>query len=390
MAKDVEVLERIDESIKQIENKDFTVYFFVVDAKNVPNGSIAYIYQLAKTVQEKGYNVKMVYQLSEEYTPHELHKLQKKGGQVDRTRLFEGVTEWLGSDYASLEHINIADRNWSLSPCDMLFIPEAMTSVMQTTYKAKAACMRIVILNSYDYVTEFLPVGMEWRNFGIYEVVANTKQQADLVKNIFPYIKAHILPPRIDDCFRKPMKAQKLIVNIISKNKSDVNKIIKPFFLKYPIYKFVTFRDLRGYPREKYAEMLKEGAITVWVDSPTTFGYSALEAMRCGNIVIGKVPDLIPEWMGEGTTLYNSGFWVYDINSIPDLLSKVIATWMQDGIPQEVIDERDALNNVYTTEQWNNNVEVLINNILYERLNAFRQIRIEVESKDKQTEEIPS
>ena len=34
-------LERVEKAINDIKNNDFTLYFFVVDSKNVPNGSIS-------------------------------------------------------------------------------------------------------------------------------------------------------------------------------------------------------------------------------------------------------------------------------------------------------------------------------------------------------------
>ena len=41
-------IERIEETINKIKNNQSVLYFFVVDAKNIPNGNIAYIYDLAK------------------------------------------------------------------------------------------------------------------------------------------------------------------------------------------------------------------------------------------------------------------------------------------------------------------------------------------------------
>ena len=75
---DNKALERIEETIKNLKKKNFTFYFFVVDCKNVPNGSIQYIYQLAKTLYDKKYNVKMLYQLENEYSKEELLELQRK------------------------------------------------------------------------------------------------------------------------------------------------------------------------------------------------------------------------------------------------------------------------------------------------------------------------
>ena len=45
--KDLKAIERIEESIANLKDNNFNIYFFVVDSRNVPNSSLAYIYELA-------------------------------------------------------------------------------------------------------------------------------------------------------------------------------------------------------------------------------------------------------------------------------------------------------------------------------------------------------
>lgn len=369
-------IERIEETINKIKNNQSVLYFFIVDAKNIPNGNIAYIYDLAKCLYDKKYNVKMIYQLENEYTESELYKLRKKEEPIDNNRVFQGVREWLGDEYADLPHMNISTEQWSVSPCDFLFIPEVFSSLMFQTYKYKAPCKRYVILQNYNFVTEFIPLGVEWKNYGIYDAIVSTEEQSKLIKNVFPYMRTKILNPYINDCFRKPLKPKNLIINIISKNQSDVNRIIKPFYWKYPIYKFVSFRDLRNFSRETYCDMLKESAITIWIDGDSPFGYSALEAMRCNNIVIGKIPERIPEWMQDENGLKNNGLWTYDIDSIPEILSKLLASWMQDEIPEVLQKNMDETNQLYTFENFDKNVEKTFDDIFNEHINDINELKV--------------
>ena len=165
------------------------------------------------------------------------------------------------------------------------------------------------------------------------------------------------------------------------------NKLIKTFYWKYPIYKFISFKDVRNLNREAYAETLKNGAITVWIDDDTPFGYSPLEAMRCGNIVIGKIPEIVPEWMQDDEGIINNGFWSYDRQSLPDILAKVIASWMQDEIPQELIKSVDETNKKYTQETWNVNVLNTINTYIEERINEFKVIKSQtINNNNSETE----
>ena len=378
---DKKALERIDEAISKLEINDFCFYFFVVDCKNVPNGSIQYIYQLAKTLNDKNYKVKMLYQLENEYDNEELEELKRKEKPIDERRVFTGVGEWLGEEYMQLEHLNISKQEWTVSPSDFLFIPEVFSSLMRQTYQYKAPCKRIVLLHNYDYITEFIPFSDEWGTYGIHDVIANTKAQGDLISSVFPYVNVKILNPYISNIFRKPIKPKKLIVNIISKKTEDVNKIMKQFYWKYPMYKFISFRDLRGYPKETFAEFLQESAITVWIDNETPFGYSAIEAIKTGNIVIGKVPEHMPEWMGDGEGLLDNGVWTYDINLIPDILARVIGSWMQDNVPSVLYENMEKLNNLYTYDLWDKNIDNFTQNLIQNRINEFIEIKSAITNK---------
>ena len=141
------------------------------------------------------------------------------------------------------------------------------------------------------------------------------------------------------------------------------------------MYKFISFRDLRNFPRDKFAELLQEGIITIWIDKETPFGYVPLEAMKCDNIVIGKVPEIIPEWMSDENGLLNNGLWVYDINDIPDVLSKAIASWMNDEIPQEIYNDINITNKRYTFDKWSKNIDVTFENIINEQIDNFNEVK---------------
>lgn len=379
----LKVISRIEDAISDLKNKNFTMFFFVVDSKNVPNGSMCYIYQMAKAMQDKGYDVCMLYQLENEYTQEEIELLEKNEQPLDDMRRFVGVTGWLGEEYGTLRHMNIMKEKWEVSPSDFLFIPEVFQSIMFHTYKNKITCKRYVILQNYDYVTEFIPLGQQWANYGIDHVIATNENQAKLINDVFPYTEPHttVINPFIPDYFRKPLKAKNLIVNIIAKNKDDVNRIVKPFYWKYPVYQFVSFRDLRGFPRKKYAEMLKEGCITIWVDEHTPFGYGAVEAMRCGNIVIGKIPDQIPEWMSD----YN-GIWFNDINNVPDLVYRAVSQMLADEIPHILADGMTETDKKYTYEEYDRNITNFLDKMIEERIGDMTTI-LDITKKNNMKEE---
>ena len=71
------VLQRIEEAIGRIENKESEFFFFVPDSRNNPNGGLSYIYNMAMTIHNMGHNVTMLYQTPNEYSQEELDELNK-------------------------------------------------------------------------------------------------------------------------------------------------------------------------------------------------------------------------------------------------------------------------------------------------------------------------
>lgn len=376
-----EIVQRIENEIGKLKDKSFKVLFYVPDAKNNATGYVSYIYQMALTLQQLGYNVKMLYQLDNEYTVEELKKLDLDNQPIDENRVFVGVTESLGEKYAALQHANIQNEELEVSPSDFLIIPEVYSSVMNQT--KKLSCKRIVLTQNYNYLTDFIQVGVSWANFGITDTITSCLNQAELVNSVFPYVKTKVLTPYIPSYFYEGNEPKKLVVNIITKSQKDANKIIKPFYWKYPIYKWVSFRDLRSYPREMFADYLREGAITIWVDSDTQFGYAPLEAIKSGNIVIGKIPELIPEWMlsEDKTQLLDNGIWFNDINSVHKIIADVVRTWMNDDIPTEITDAMKETAKKYSFDEYKTNLDNLINSYIDERVKEFEEVITVAKSK---------
>lgn len=349
--KDKEVAQRVQIEIDKLNNKSFTIHFFTLDSKGSPSGAISYIYEMALTLKKMGYNIKMLHQEKE----------------------FVGVAEWLGEEYANLPHANIEDENLAVSASDFLMIPEVFATVMNQT--KKLPCKRIAILQNYNYLTEFIPLGAQWANFGLQEAIVSSDIQGSLIKNIFPYVKTTTLEPKIANFFRKGIDPKKLIINIVTKDQTNVNRIIKPFYWKFPICKWVSFRDLRGYPKEQFAEYLRDGAITIWIDDDTQFGYTPLEAMRSGSIVIGKIPDIVPDWMmnKDKTSLLNNGIWFDDLTDVHKIIYSVIKSWMNDDIPNEIVEAMDETNTKFTSETYNTEINTIFETYINERKEEFTQ-----------------
>ena len=343
--KDLTVISRIKTEIEKIDKKESNIYFFVIDTKGNPSGSLEYIYKLALILKNDGYNVSMLYQESDE---------------------FIGVSEWLGEEYSSLEHYNIEDGDVSVSVSDILFIPEIFSNIMMQT--KKLPCKRIAIMQNYDFILEQMPVSSQWGDLGMMESITNTDVNKELLKGIFPYVKTTVIDPYIDDMFGETNSPKKLVINIVSKNQKDVNRIIKPFYWKYPMYKWITFRDLRGYPKDMYSKFLRDGIATIWCDEETSFGYSALEAMKSGSIVLSKVTNSKQKWMlNENNRLSDCCVWFDSFDELHKMIASVIRAWITDSVPTEISESVKQQLSLYSYDNTKKQILSFVDGVLSTR-----------------------
>lgn len=340
-------LKNIESAMKNIEKKNFKLLFYVDDSKGVPVGSITYTYELAYELYNLGYNVQMLYADNE----------------------FVGVKSWLGEKYASLPHFNSQKDNISVSPADFLFIPDLSQSVMAKT--KELPCKRIAIIYSLRYLIELIPMGTSLDSLSIRDCITTSNKMKERLLELFPNTKVHIVRPSIDEVFTKSDKS-KLIVNIIAREESDINNIIKPFKWRYPIYDFITFRYIKGRSREEEAKYLREGTVTVWIDEKTDFGYTALEAMASGNIIVGKVPENTPDWMvSENGELLDNAVWFYNLRELPYLLSSVIQTILYDKVPSGLYENMQETLTYYKKDKQLDELKNVMNNVFETRTKEF-------------------
>lgn len=369
--KEEKALKRVKQEIEKIDKNKNSVYFFVLDTKGNPNGNLQYIYDLAFIAKNEGYNVGMLYQ------------------SMDKKDEFVGVKDWLGEEYASIPHYDIAKNEVDVGPADILFISEIFANVMNQT--KKLPCKRIAIFQNYDYLVEQMPFAVQWGDFGIMNAITNSNANAELLKDIFPYVKTKIINPFIGKMFGTTSEPKKMIVNIVADDQEDINRIIKPFYWKYPSFKWVSFRDLRGFPKKQFAKALSEAAITVWVDRTSSFGYSALEAMKSGSVVIAKVPDNTLDWMKEEddksiARLGNCCIWFDDIHTVQKAIANVVRAWITDKVPVEIVNAEKETSEKYSFDTSKKEFINYLSGIINERKDEMNKLVEIVEKNGEQKE----
>ena len=334
-----EQINNVKDAIERITNKNFGIYFFTIDTKGNPIAGVATIYEHVKVLRELGFNAIIL---------HDKNDYKLRGDENGM-----GIAEWLGEEYANLPHVSIESQELQVGPADFVIIPEAFASIMKQT--ATFPCKRIVFLQSYEYIFEMLEIGENWNSFGINEVITTSENLKNYVGSIFRNMITEVIPIGIPSYFKENEKPKIPTVAISARDKREILKIVKIFFQKYPHYQFISFRDMSGLPREEFANELSKSFLGVWVDELSSFGTFPIESMKCNTPVVGKIPRLVPEWMGAidengNLKLNDNGVWTANLNAIPDIIATMVGLYLEDALPPNILEGMNEYKDKYKEE----------------------------------------
>jgi hypothetical protein len=242
---------------------------------------------------------------------------------------YKGVSTWLDDKYMTLPHVAIEGQNLEISPEDFIILPELYGHVMEQV--SKLPCGKIVICQAYDYILETLSPGTTWSQYGFLKCITTNEEQKTYLEEIMKNVSFDIIEPVISESFTKKLVPSKPIVSIHTRDQRDTMKIIKTFYLKYPQFRWITFRDMRGLSEYEFSNLLKESFVSVWVDDVSGFGTYPIESMRVGTPVLGKIPNIKPSWMNE-----HNGIWTNDVIKMVDILAEFTQNWLEDNISSKV------------------------------------------------------
>lgn len=346
-----EQVKQVNAVLESLVNKEFTIYFFTLDTKGNPTAGIANIYEHVKLLTELGYKAAIL---------HEKNDYKLVGDENSN-----GVGDWLGMEYTKLPHVSIESQQLNVTPADFIVIPEIFANIMDQV--KGFPCKKIVLSQSYDYLLELLPIGKRWNvDYGFNDVITTSTKQAQYLSTLFPSLNTHVVPVSIPTYFKASDKPKIPVIALHTRNQGDAAKIAKSFYLQFPIYKWVTFKELRGLTREQFATELGKSCLAVWVDESSGFGTFPLEAMECDTPVIGKIPNLIPEWMetadADGNySIKNNGVWTNTTINIPELIATYLKVWLEDTVPANLTEGIEESKGKYTPE----NQKAMLENVYF-------------------------
>lgn len=336
--------EKLERSVNNMKEKLSRIYFMVQDTKGNAKASIKYIYHMALTLKNNGYNAIILHEKPEYF----------------------GVSSWLGEEYMTkLEHRSIDGTSLEISPDDLIIIPEIYGFIMEQI--TKLPCGKIVLSQAFDHVFETLQPGQSWPQLGFYKCITTSNKQKELIESVIRNVSVDVIEPFISEEFQKNKFPPKTIVNIHTRDHRDTTNLIKTFYVKFPQYRWITFRDLRGLTEPEFAEAMKDSFISIWIDQTSSYGTFPLESMKMGIPVLGLVPDIAPSWMTE-----DNGLWLNNKTLIVDVLSDFIQNWLEDNVNPQIYEQMEkTIVGVSTDQKFEEETLSLFSKIFETRLTSF-------------------
>jgi hypothetical protein len=342
---DTSLNEKVKQSIQNLKDKKSRIYFLIQDTKGNAKASVRLIYQMAKSLLDAGFN------------PIILHEKKE----------YAGVIAWLDEEYMSIPHRAIEGQNLEISPEDFIIVPELFGYVMDQI--KNLPCGKIVFTQNYNHIVETLQPGQNWAQYGFLKCLTTTTKQQEYIETVMRQSSFDIIKPLITDSFYPKNVPPMPIIGVHTKNQEDTINIIKTFYLKFPQYRWFTFRDLRGLSEKEFANSLRDCFVSVWIDDESGFGTFPLESMASGVPVIGKVPNIQPEWMND-----DNGVWITNKTLICDFIADYIQNWLEDNIKTELYENMKKTVDNYTNKQeFDSTVISLFENYLNVRAESFEQ-----------------
>ena len=361
-------IDKLKIALNGIKNKESKFLFFITKTTN-PAASIYEIYRHATVVKNLGYGVTML------------------TDSID----YE-VPTWIESELTDFPHEPMEKAKLTVSTKDVIVIPEIFSNVMEQT--KNLPCIRIGMLQSFDYMLNGLLPATDWTSFGISDVITTSTEAKKLMEKYYGEntFNIKVTPPAIPEYFNYNGELKRPVISIVGRNPNEISKVVKLFYARYPQYGWVTFDSMitdskppAPLRRVDYAERLKNNFAVVWVDRISTFGTVPLEAMKAKTITVGLMPDIVPEYLldDEGNYLEYTGAWTKDIYMLPIMIGDVITKFLDDSIDDKVYETMSKIAENYSVEKRNLEIGEAYSEFLNQRTIILEKAISDFEERQK-------
>lgn len=344
-------IEALERAIKTLKENKHKIVFYVPDVGEVASAAVYEIYHQHNVLKKNGFETYLL-------TDNPSYK----------------IPDWLDTDLHNINLVTIGKDDIIMNPEDVIVIPEYYSQIAyELKRESKFSALKVVLLQSVDLMLKGLPNGGNFADFGFDTIITTHKPLKDFFESTSPLKKYEIKTynPLIPEYFAPPKKEKKLFVSFLSRNRDDITKVVKLFYQQYPQYRWITFEDLSGTTREAFAEKMKHSFCTVWIDKIASFGTTPLEAMACGNVVIGYIPDVLPEYVTD-----ESGLWSKNILDFPKYIANAIEYFIGDG--KDISENYKPLLAPYTRKESEKSILNIYKELAKERLDFFNKTIISI------------
>lgn len=343
---------RILEVINKIKNKESKFLFFVPDISE-PAASIYEIFYHAHVMKNNGYNTRIVVNGESKEKPY-----------------------WIENNILDVDIELSSKIKLKVGPEDVIVIPEILTNVFEQTKNIPS--IRIGLIQSIDYMLNGLLPGSNWRQFNIKNIITTSKTIKEMIENIMGnQFNIKTFDVGIPKYFKNNIKNKKPIISILYRNRNDITKIVKLFYMKYPQYSWISFDGMvydgdntKQLSRPDFAKKLDECFAAIWIDRISSFGTFPLECYKTRTIPISIIPDIIPEYLNKDTINY--GYWAENLYEIPDMIANILSYYLEDSnFIFELYDKFKKFDDIYIQNP--DNIVNLYNEFLEERLKTLKE-----------------
>jgi hypothetical protein len=267
----------------------------------------------------------------------------------------------------TLPHRAIEGQNLEVSPEDLLVIPELFGYVMSQV--SKLPCGKIVLCQAYDHIFETLQPGESWTQLGFYKCITTSEYQKEYIEGIMRGVSYEVLKPYFSEKFKPSSLPAKPIIAVHTREHRDTINLIKNFYIKFPQYRWITFRDLRTLSEEEFANGIKECCLSVWIDETSAYGTFPLESIKSNVPVLGLVPNMVPDWMNE-----DNGLWINNKVQIVDFVADYLQNWLEDNVSENLSEGmKKTSEELLNKEMFDEQALLIFDKVMNTRLDSFTE-----------------
>jgi hypothetical protein len=188
---------------------------------------------------------------------------------------------WFASDAPVLYWTD----TFAFEPGDVLVIPEGHTDVIKAT--AGAPCQRVVIALNWANIYRRLPIGQDWRHFGIRHVIAGSQCEQDFVRRSMGLDSVVLASGTNPAIFRTGAAKVRQIAYMPRKNLEVFHTVACIFRSRFPEWAGVPFVPIDRVPHDEVGRAMAGSAVFLATSVLEGLARPPLEAMACGCLVVG-------------------------------------------------------------------------------------------------------